>query len=65
MKTLQINLPDNIAERFEKLAVAQGEDYASVNTTEVTGRDALFADLLVLGLDEIEAGAAQFPDSDN
>ncbi len=62
MKTLQINLPDEVAARFEQLAAAQGDDYASVNTSEVTGRDALFTDLLVLGLEELTAGEEAFPD---
>lgn len=63
MKTLQINLPDAVIERFEKLATEQGGDnYVSVNTNEVSGQDALFTDLLVLGLDELEAGEAEFPD---
>jgi hypothetical protein len=63
MKTLQINVPDNVMERLEKLSSEQGGDnYVSVNTNEVSGKDALFTDLLVLGLDELEAGEAQFPD---
>lgn len=63
MKTLQINLPNDVVERFEKLAKEQGGDhYVSVNTNEVNGYDALFTDLLILGLDELEAGEAEFPD---
>ena len=65
MKTIQINLPTEVIERFEKLATEQGGDnYVSVNTTKVQGRDALFADLLVLGLDQLEDGEAQYPDED-
>jgi hypothetical protein len=63
MKSLQVNIPDHLMERFEKLVASQGGDnYVSVNTDEVTGSDALFTDLLVLGLDELEAGEADFPD---
>lgn len=62
MKTLEINLPDNVVARIEKLAAEQGDGYASVNSTEVTGRDALLTDLLVLGLDELAAGEDDFPD---
>lgn len=62
MKTLQINLPDAVVARFERLAVEQGEAYISVNTTEVSGKDALFTDLLILGLDELDVGEAEFPD---
>jgi hypothetical protein len=63
MKTLQINLPDEVMARLEKLANEQGGDsYVSVNSSEVNGRDALFTDLLILGLDELEAGEAAFPD---
>lgn len=60
MKTLQFQVPDEIFERLEKLA-QQRADYASVNT-DLTGRDALFTDLIVLGLDEITAGEEEFPD---
>lgn len=63
MKPLQINLPDDVIQRFEKLYKEQGGDnYVSVNTNEVKGHDALFTDLLVLGLDELEVGEAEFPD---
>lgn len=62
MKTLEIHLPDDVMERLEKLIAQQGTNYASVNTTELTGRDALLTDLLILGLDEIEAGETEFPD---
>jgi predicted transcriptional regulator len=63
MKTLQINLPDEVMARLDKLANEQGGDsYVSVNSSDVNGRDALFADLLILGLDELEAGEAAFPD---
>jgi len=63
MKTLQINLPDEVMARLEKLANEQGGDtYVSVNSSEVSGRDALFTDLLILGLDELAAGEAEFPD---
>ncbi|MEN9848720.1 MAG: hypothetical protein RL368_1460 [Pseudomonadota bacterium] len=62
MKTLQINLPDVVVARFEKFALQQGSDYVSVNSTEVSGQDALFTDLLILGLDELDAGEAEFPD---
>ncbi len=63
MKTLQINIPDHLMERLEKLASEQGgENYVSVNSNDVNGKDALFTDLLVLGLDELDAGEAEFPD---
>jgi hypothetical protein len=63
MKTLQINVPDEVMARLEKLATEQGGDnYVSVNTNEVNGRDGLFTDLLILGLDELQAGEAEFPD---
>lgn len=62
MKTLQINLPDAVIARFEKLALQQGSSYVSVNSTEVSGKDALFTDLLILGLDELDAGESEFPD---
>ncbi|RKZ45670.1 MAG: hypothetical protein DRR16_10085 [Candidatus Parabeggiatoa sp. nov. 3] len=63
MKTLQINVPDQLMERLEKLASEQGgENYVSVNSNDVNGKDALFTDLLVLGLDELDAGEAEFPD---
>jgi predicted transcriptional regulator len=66
MKTLQINVPDNVMQRLDKLAKDQGGDsYVSVNTSEVNGRDALFTDLLILGLDELAAGEAQFPDQED
>jgi len=62
MKSLQVNIPDNLMERFEKLVAAQGgDDYVSVNTDEVSGKDALFTDLIVLGLDELE-DETNFPD---
>ena len=62
MKTLQVNLPDDVVSRFEKIAEAQGDDYVSVNSDEVKGKDALFTDLLILGLDELAAGEDDFPD---
>jgi hypothetical protein len=63
MKTLQINLPDEVMERFEKLLAKQdGDNYVSVNTDEVSGKDALLTDLLILGLDELQAGEAEYPD---
>jgi hypothetical protein len=63
MKTLQINLPDEVMERFEKLVAKQGGDnYVSVNTDEVSGKDALLTDLLILGLDELQAGEDEYPD---
>lgn len=62
MKTLQINLPDAVATRFEKFALQQGSNYVSVNSSEVSGQDALFTDLLILGLDALDAGEAEFPD---
>ena len=65
MKTLEINLPDDVAARFEKLATQQGDDYVSVSASEVTGRDALLTDLLVLGLDELAAGEDDFPDDND
>ena len=62
MKVLKINVPDDVMARLEKLATEQGNGYVSVNSNEVSGRDALFTDLLILGLDELEAGEADFPD---
>ncbi|MCP4700405.1 MAG: hypothetical protein GY862_26665 [Gammaproteobacteria bacterium] len=62
MKTLQFQVSDELSERLEKLAAQQGEDYASVNASELSGRDALFTDLLILGLDEIAAGEDEYPD---
>lgn len=64
MKTITISVPDNVAQRLDKLVNALSEDYVSVNTSEVTGQDALLTDLLILGLDEIAAGEAEFPDDD-
>jgi len=64
MKTITISVPDNVAQRLDKLVDALSEDYISVNTSEVTGQDALLTDLLILGLDEIAAGEAEFPDDD-
>jgi hypothetical protein len=64
MKTLQINLPDDVVERFKKVAAKRGEGYVSVNCDEVRGQDALFTDLIILGLDELEAGESEFPDED-
>lgn len=63
MKKLEANLPDNVLTRFDKLFQEQGgEGYVSVNTDEVTGRDALLTDLLILGLDQLIDTEAQFPD---
>jgi hypothetical protein len=63
MKKLEVSLPEDVVARFEKLFVEQGgSNYVSVNTNDVGGRDALFTDLLILGLDELAAGEAQFPD---
>ncbi len=63
MKTLQINIPDAVMERLEKLVTEQGgTDYVSVNSDEIGGRDALLTDLLILGLDELDVGEAEFPD---
>jgi len=64
MKTITISVPDNVAQRLDKLVDALSEDYISVNTSEVIGQDALLTDLLILGLDEIAAGEAEFPDDD-
>jgi hypothetical protein len=61
MKTLQFQVPDEIAQRLEELAAARADNYASVNT-ELSGRDALFTDLLLLGLDELAAAEEEFPD---
>ncbi len=61
MKTLQFEIPDEISQRLEDLAASSAENYVSVNT-ELTGRDALFTDLIVLGLDELDAGEDEFPD---
>ncbi len=62
MKTIQVNVPDNVIERFEKFAQQRGDDYESVNTDEVKGRDALFTDLLMFGLDELEVNESEIPD---
>jgi len=62
MKTVQFNLPDEVADRLEKLLSAQSAGYVSVNSTEVSERDALFTDLLILGLDELDVGENEFPD---
>lgn len=63
MKTLQVNLPDEVMKRIEKLAAEQGgPNYVSVNSNEVRGYDALLTDLLILGLDELDVGESQFPD---
>ena len=63
MKTLQINIPDALMERIDKLITDQGNnDYISVNSDEICGKDALLTDLLMLGLDELEVGEAEFPD---
>lgn len=65
MKILQVNLPDEVMQRIEKLATEQnGTEYISVNTNEVRGLDALVTDLLILGLDELEVGESQFPDEE-
>lgn len=61
MQTIQFQIPDDIYQRLEKFIATQGDGYASVNT-DITGRDALLTDLLVLGLDEIDAGEEEFPD---
>ncbi len=62
MKTIQFQIPDVLFERLEKLAGQRGSDYESVSSDELKGRDALFTDLLMLGLDEISAGEQAFPD---
>ena len=62
MKTIQVNLPDNVMERFEKFAQQRGDSYESVNTDEVKGRDALFTDLLTFGLDELDVSESEIPD---
>jgi hypothetical protein len=62
MKTLQFQIPDEVYERLEKLAAQQGSGYASVNTSEIGGRDALYTDLMILGLDELSAGEQDYPD---
>jgi hypothetical protein len=63
MKKLEVSLPDDVVARFEKLFVEQGGNgYVSVNSNDVSGRDALVTDLLILGLDELAAGEAEFPD---
>ena len=64
MKTVEVYLPDDVMRRFEKLSVERGNDYVSVNTDEVKGKDALLTDLLVLGLDELIAGESEFPDEE-
>lgn len=66
MKMLQINIPEELMNRLEKLAIEQGgANYVSVNTNEIKGKDALYTDLLILGLDELEAGEASFPDEED
>lgn len=62
MKTVEIRVPDDMMARLEKLLTAQGTDYVSVNTNEVAGREALLTDLLILGLDALDAGETSFPD---
>jgi len=63
MQTLNVKLPEEVMQRIEKLVAEQGgPHYVSVNTNEVGGFDALITDLLILGLDELEAGESQFPD---
>ncbi|OQW93161.1 MAG: hypothetical protein BWK79_12625 [Beggiatoa sp. IS2] len=64
MKTLEVQLPDEVIARFEKLVASRGEGYVSVNTDEVGGRNALLTDLLILGLDELEAAESDFPDDE-
>ncbi|MEM7018487.1 MAG: hypothetical protein AAF512_14240 [Pseudomonadota bacterium] len=53
MKTFTFQAPDDIAERLEKLIASQGDDYASVNTDDVKGSEALILDLVMMGLDEL------------
>lgn len=62
MKTIEFQIPDDLQARLDKLAAQRGDDYESVISAELKGRDALFTDLLSLGLDEISAGEEDFPD---
>jgi hypothetical protein len=64
MKTVEIRVPDDMMTRLENLLASQGTDYVSVNTNEVAGREALLTDLLILGLDALDAGETSFPDDD-
>jgi hypothetical protein len=63
MQKLEANLPDSVHTRLQKLFAEQGgDDYASVNSDEVKGHDALLTDLLMLGLDQLIDTEAQYPD---
>ncbi len=63
MQKLEVNLPDSVYNRLQKLFTDQGgDDYASVNTDEVKGYDALLTDLLTLGLEQLIDTEAQYPD---
>ena len=62
MKTVEIHVPDDVMKRLENLLATQGTGYVSVNTSEVTGQEALLTDLLILGLDALDAGETTFPD---
>ncbi|MDM8545259.1 hypothetical protein [Candidatus Venteria ishoeyi] len=63
MQTLEIQVPDELAQRLETLVAEQGTDYESLNS-DLKGRDALLGDLLLLGLDELIAGEDEFPDDE-
>lgn len=60
MKTVEIQVPDEVMKCIEHLLATQGKNYVSVNTSEVAGREALLTDLLILGLEALEE--ADFPD---
>lgn len=62
MKTVEIRVPDEVMTRLENLLTTQGTGYVSVNTNDVLGREALLTDLLILGLDALDAGETSFPD---
>lgn len=62
MKKIEIGLPDEALAQLEKLIAERGKNYVSVNTDEISGRDALLTDVFILGLDGLLAGENEFPD---
>jgi predicted transcriptional regulator len=62
MKTIEIQVPDEIVKRLDNLIAAQGQYYESVNAASLKGRDALLMDVFILGLDELDEGNESFPD---
>ena len=61
MKTIEIEVTEELAQRLDQLVEQQGQGYESLNS-DLKGRDALLGDLLLLGLDELMAGEDEFPD---